>query len=296
MGSAAVTLTAVWAVNAPTVIAGESLTSGVTAPVRAATPVTTAVNGTGFTGSVAWFESDGTTGVTGAFAASTVYVAKVTLTASSGYTLTGLSGSFTHTGATTVSYSAGVVTITFPATGATPQTVTPTVDYAALAAAKAAADKAAADKAAADKLAAEKAAAEKAAADKLAAEKAAAEKAAALAAQALAEAKAAAEAKEAAAQAAAVAAAQKKAAANTGKLVNSAKGTRIKLDLADKYWTRLVYVEVIAKTKTGTRTTVLDYFFLDTEDGTVDLTVRKLKKGEKLQVRVGKTVLYSKSM
>jgi uncharacterized repeat protein (TIGR02543 family) len=106
-----------------TPITANALTSKVTAPVRAATPLTTAVDDTQFTGTVAWFESNGTTAAPSTFAANTVYVAKVTLTAKTGYTLTGLSGSFTYTGATSVSYSSGVVTITFAATDLAPRTI-----------------------------------------------------------------------------------------------------------------------------------------------------------------------------
>jgi formylglycine-generating enzyme required for sulfatase activity len=64
---------------------------------------------------VAWKESDGTA-LSGNFAAKTVYKAVVTLTAKSGYTFNGFAGTFSHTGATTVSYADGLVTITFPAT------------------------------------------------------------------------------------------------------------------------------------------------------------------------------------
>jgi uncharacterized repeat protein (TIGR02543 family) len=106
-----------------TAITANALTSKVTAPVRSATPSTTAVDDTQFTGTVAWFESNGTTAAPSTFAANTVYVAKVTLTAKTGYTLTGLSGSFTYTGATSVSYSSGVVTITFAATDLASRTI-----------------------------------------------------------------------------------------------------------------------------------------------------------------------------
>lgn len=91
----------------------------VTAPEKGATPVTTAIDKTQYSGTIEWFESDGTTPVAGNFAASTVYVAKVTLTAKEGYTFTGVAeNSFTHSGATSVANAAdsGVVTITFPAT------------------------------------------------------------------------------------------------------------------------------------------------------------------------------------
>lgn len=76
------------------------------------------------------YESDGTTSVAGNFAASTVYVAKVTLIAKEGYTFTGVEeNSFTYTGATSVTNAAnsGVVTISFPATEATTANNAPTV-------------------------------------------------------------------------------------------------------------------------------------------------------------------------
>jgi hypothetical protein len=161
---------------------------------------------------------------------------------------------------------------------------------------KAAADKLAAEMAAAAKLAAEKAAAEaaaKALVDKLAAEKLAAE--AKAAADKLA-AEAAAKAAEEAAAEAAIVAAEKKAAANTVKISSSTKATKLTLDLADKYWGRIAYVQVVTKTKTGTKTTTLDYFVIDNEQGTASISVKKLAKGQKLQVRIGKTIVFSKTL
>ncbi len=98
----------------------------VTAPVKDAAPDTTAIDETQYLGTIAWFESDGTTPVGDNFAASTVYVAKVSLTAKTGYTLTGVAeNSFTYTGVTSIANAAdsGVVTITFPATAADPMAV-----------------------------------------------------------------------------------------------------------------------------------------------------------------------------
>jgi hypothetical protein len=46
----------------------------------------------------------------GLFEANTAYTAAITLTAASGYTLTGAAGSFTHTGAELTSYMAGTTT------------------------------------------------------------------------------------------------------------------------------------------------------------------------------------------
>lgn len=95
-----------------------NLSTLVTAPVKDATQSTTAISAVQYTGTIAWFEADGTTSVTGDFAASTVYVAKVTLTANAGYTLTGVvADTFTYAGASVTNEAdAGVVTITFPAT------------------------------------------------------------------------------------------------------------------------------------------------------------------------------------
>ena len=85
--------------------------AGVTAPVTGATPVTS-VSGTGYTGIVTWSGSPTT------FAAATAYTATVTLTAASGYTLTGVAANFfTVSGATTTNaINTGVVGAVFPAT------------------------------------------------------------------------------------------------------------------------------------------------------------------------------------
>jgi hypothetical protein len=98
-----------------------NLSALVTAPVRDAAPVTTAIDTTQYTGSVAWQTSGGAAFNGAAFAAGTVYKALVTLSVKSGYTFTGLAeNSFAYTGATAVSNAAnsGTVTITFPATEA----------------------------------------------------------------------------------------------------------------------------------------------------------------------------------
>ena len=86
---------------------------GVTSPDRGATPVTTIIETAQYTGTVAWNGSPAT------FAASTVYTATITLTAKSGYTLTGVAANFfTVAGATsdTNPVNSGVVTAVFPAT------------------------------------------------------------------------------------------------------------------------------------------------------------------------------------
>jgi len=90
---------------------------GVTAPVAGATPVITITATDQYTGTVTWSDSPVT------FAACTVYTATITLTAKSGYTLTGVAADFfTVTGATSDTNPAdsGVVTAVFPATGAPP--------------------------------------------------------------------------------------------------------------------------------------------------------------------------------
>lgn len=167
------------------------------------------------------------------------------------------------------------------------------------------AEKAAADKAAADKLAAAKAAADKAAADKLAAEKAAAD---AVAAKKLADEKAAAEkatAEKAAADAAAALKAQEEkkakdaadaiaakaaamAAANTGRVKSTKKSTILYLDLADKYFGRDAKVELV----TGSKVKTLESFVVNQQDGNMTVTLRKLVSGQKIQIRIGKAIVF----
>jgi hypothetical protein len=111
----------VYEITVTVVVTALTLDSLITAPVKRATSSIAAIDQTQYTGTVEWYGSDGTTAVTGNFAASTVYKAKVTLTAKSGYTLTGVAqNSFSYTGATstTNAVNSGTVTITFPATGA----------------------------------------------------------------------------------------------------------------------------------------------------------------------------------
>ena len=96
------------------------LTGLVTAPVKGATPDTTAIDETQYTGSIVWQKGDGSS-VSGNFEPSTVYQAVVTLTAKTGFTFTGLAAdSFTHGGTPMVNNPAdsGTVTIVFPATAA----------------------------------------------------------------------------------------------------------------------------------------------------------------------------------
>ena len=97
----------------PTVISVAAI-AGVTAPVRGATPVSTTTAGTGYTGTVTWSASPAT------FAAVTTYTATITLTPTSGYTLTGVTENFfTVAGATSdiSPANSGVITVVFPATG-----------------------------------------------------------------------------------------------------------------------------------------------------------------------------------
>jgi hypothetical protein len=94
--------------------------SGVAAPFYMQTPVTEITETDQYTGTVTWSGSPVT------FAATTVYTATITLTAKSGYTLTGVAADFfTVAGATPVNNSAdsGVVTAVFPITGSAPPTV-----------------------------------------------------------------------------------------------------------------------------------------------------------------------------
>jgi len=91
--------------------------SGVTAPVNGATPVATITPTAQYTGTVSWSGSPAT------FAGATVYTATITLTAKTGYTLTGVAADFfTVADATPVTnpVNSGVVTAVFPETVATP--------------------------------------------------------------------------------------------------------------------------------------------------------------------------------
>jgi hypothetical protein len=175
---------------------------------------------------------------------------------------------------------------------ATPVVVTPTgpseAELAAAAAARAAVAKAEADKLAAEKviadakLAAEAAvaAAAKEAADKVAAEKANAER---VAAEAVATAKA--EAK---------ALAKAKAAANTVKISSAVSGTKLSLNLADKYYGEIVQIYV-GTTRNGKTTYVLvDDVVMEKENGAASITIkRKLSKGQVLRFNAGKKVITS---
>jgi hypothetical protein len=104
-----------------TIVNTFSLDGLVTAPVKAALPNTKAINTAQYTGTIAW-QTEGGAIHSGAFGASTVYRALITLTAKPGYTFEGVAAnSFTYTGATAIANAAnnGEVTITFPATADT---------------------------------------------------------------------------------------------------------------------------------------------------------------------------------
>jgi hypothetical protein len=91
-----------------------TIITGVTAPAYGEIPVTTITETDQYTGTVSWSGSPST------FAAETVYTATITLTAKTGYTLTGVSADFfTVAGASSVTNAtdSGVVTAVFPATG-----------------------------------------------------------------------------------------------------------------------------------------------------------------------------------
>ena len=102
-----------------TLVINTAAIAGVTAPVAGATPVTTTTAGIGYTGTVTWSPV-----VSGTFAYNTAYTATVTLTATSGYTLTGITANyFTVAGtssAATNSAGSGVVTAAFPTTTTLP--------------------------------------------------------------------------------------------------------------------------------------------------------------------------------
>jgi len=94
---------------------------GVTIPVKGATPVSVVFETAEHSGTVSWFESNGTTPLVGNFAASTVYVAKIDITAKPPYRLVGTpANTFIVEGASVVTnpINSGSVTAVFPATGA----------------------------------------------------------------------------------------------------------------------------------------------------------------------------------
>jgi hypothetical protein len=97
-----------------------SAITGVTVPIRGATPVALIASTTEYSASIAWSP------VAVTFAAGTAYTATITLIPNAGYTLTGvIANYFTVIGATTTnSLNAGVITALFPATQALSSTAT----------------------------------------------------------------------------------------------------------------------------------------------------------------------------
>ncbi len=94
---------------------------GVTKPVKGQTPVTEVFETSEHSGTISWFQSDGTTPLVGNFAASTVYVAKVTITPKAPYYINGTpANKFTIEDATIVTnpINSGIITAVFPATEA----------------------------------------------------------------------------------------------------------------------------------------------------------------------------------
>lgn len=95
---------------------------GVTAPVKAAAPVTTVTATAEYTGVVAWKETVSGDAVGATFKAATAYTAIVTLTPKAGKTLIGVNANFftiaNGLAAATNAANSGVVTVNFAATGA----------------------------------------------------------------------------------------------------------------------------------------------------------------------------------
>ncbi|CAN2209350.1 Fibronectin type III [Candidatus Nanopelagicaceae bacterium] len=224
----------------------------------------------------------------------TTYTALSTPDATTPITISGLTNGTAYTITLKAVNSAGAsvasspVSVTPAAAPVNPPSGPSAAELAAAAAARAAAAKAAADKLAAEKviadakLAAEAAvaAAAKEAADKVAAEKANAER---VAAEAVATAKAEAKAR-----------AKAKAAANTVKISSSASGTKLSLNLADKYYGEIVQIYV-GTTRNGKTTFVLvDDVVMEKENGAASITIkRKLSKGQVLRFNAGKKVITS---
>ncbi|GHU84246.1 hypothetical protein FACS189473_1000 [Spirochaetia bacterium] len=113
-----------------TVVTAFNLTILVTAPVTSVAAQTIFAGNTQYTGTIAW-KTATDADHTGAFAGLTVYKAVVTLTPKTGFSFNGVeAGSFTYTGATSVTNAAnsGIVTITFPKTDSTERYVSSTGD------------------------------------------------------------------------------------------------------------------------------------------------------------------------
>ncbi|WP_256762105.1 S-layer homology domain-containing protein [Cohnella sp. WQ 127256] len=109
-------ITAVFPTTAAAPISSSAIT-GVTVPVKGATPVTTLADTAEYTATIAWSP------VAATFAANTAYTATITITPTTGHTLTGVAKDFfTVAGAITTTNAAnsGVITAVFPATAVAP--------------------------------------------------------------------------------------------------------------------------------------------------------------------------------
>jgi len=111
------------AINTPAVTAVNiAAIQGLAVPTTGGTPVTAITENAQYNGTVSWSPA-----VSGAFAASNQYIATITLSPKSGYTLQGVTANFfTVAGATaTNAVNSGVITAVFPATDA----VLPATEY-----------------------------------------------------------------------------------------------------------------------------------------------------------------------
>ncbi|MDR2357806.1 MAG: S-layer homology domain-containing protein, partial [Oscillospiraceae bacterium] len=104
---------------------------GVTAPVPGETPVSAIGESTQYTGTVSWSANDEALGAEDTFDYNTAYTATITLTAKTGYTLTGVSADFfevSASGATAKNNAdSGVVTAVFSATEPYVNAATPSI-------------------------------------------------------------------------------------------------------------------------------------------------------------------------
>lgn len=58
------------------------------------------------------------------------------------------------------------------------------------------------------------------------------------------------------------------------------------------YYGQIAFVELVTKVKGRTKITVLDYFVINKENGTATSIVKKLAKGQRIQVRVGTKIVF----
>ena len=98
----------------PAIVDEVDLSALIMVPATGLTPQEN-ITGVQFTGTIDWY--DDTTPVTGAFQSGIVYTAYLTLTARSGFTFDGFTGTFIHTGASNIAFNSAelLVTLTFPA-------------------------------------------------------------------------------------------------------------------------------------------------------------------------------------